>query len=280
MSTSRSRFPCLSCWPAFGSRFATGGPSAAEPSDGLYAQSPAAPLRAVETTTPVHKLNSPRPAAAAAASRQLWRELQLHTNATHHDPERGGGVTRAGPRRRHARGRRSGHRQCRPPSHDGGVPVELTPKEFDFLALLARHQGKVPTNRHILQRVWGPEAAGRTEYLGTYANQLRKKLEDDPASPRLVTEPEVGYRLVARNSCAAAHLEKMSDRPSPTLVSIRSTVSVSWRRRRPKTSRWRHGRHRSGMRRWRCHPGRVGQTLRDRSTLIGAAVRGTPSGRR
>lgn len=79
-----------------------------------------------------------------------------------------------------------------------GRQVELTPKEFDFLALLARHQGKVLTHRHILEQVWGPEAAGRTEYLRTYANQLRRKLQDDPASPRLVTEPGVGYRLVAR----------------------------------------------------------------------------------
>jgi two-component system KDP operon response regulator KdpE len=80
----------------------------------------------------------------------------------------------------------------------GGEPVELTPKEFEFLALLARHQGKVLTHRAILQHVWGAEAAGRTEYLRTYANQLRNKLADDPARPRLVTEPGVGYRLVAR----------------------------------------------------------------------------------
>jgi two-component system KDP operon response regulator KdpE len=80
----------------------------------------------------------------------------------------------------------------------GGQRVDLTPKEFDFLALLARHQGKVLTHRTILQVVWGPEATGRTEYLRTYANQLRKKLQDDPVSPRLVTEPGVGYRLVAR----------------------------------------------------------------------------------
>jgi two-component system KDP operon response regulator KdpE len=77
--------------------------------------------------------------------------------------------------------------------------MELTPKEFEFLALLARYPGKVLTHRTILQHVWGPEAVGRTEYLRTYANQLRKKLHDDPASPRLVTEPGVGYRLVARD---------------------------------------------------------------------------------
>lgn len=79
-----------------------------------------------------------------------------------------------------------------------GRPLELTPKEFDFIALLARHQGRVLTHRRILESVWGPESVERTEYLRTYANQLRKKLQDDPASPRLVTEPGVGYRLIAR----------------------------------------------------------------------------------
>jgi two-component system KDP operon response regulator KdpE len=81
----------------------------------------------------------------------------------------------------------------------GGRRIEVTPKEFDFLALLARHPGKVLTHRAILRSVWGPEAEGRTEYLRTYANQLRRKLEDDPAAPVLVTEPGVGYRLVARD---------------------------------------------------------------------------------
>ena len=80
-----------------------------------------------------------------------------------------------------------------------GRPVDLTPKEFEFLALLARHQGRVLTHRHILGHVWGPDALERTEYLRTYANQLRRKLHDDPTSPRLVTEPGVGYRLVARD---------------------------------------------------------------------------------
>jgi two-component system KDP operon response regulator KdpE len=74
--------------------------------------------------------------------------------------------------------------------------VELTPKEFDFLALLARHPGRVLTHRTILQEVWGPQYGTETQYLRVYASQIRKKLNDDPASPRLVTEPGVGYRLV------------------------------------------------------------------------------------
>jgi two-component system KDP operon response regulator KdpE len=78
----------------------------------------------------------------------------------------------------------------------GDRPVELTPKEFAFLALLARWPGRVLTHRAILQEVWGPGYGTETQYLRVYASQLRKKLADDPDEPRLVTEPGVGYRLV------------------------------------------------------------------------------------
>src|SRR5260221_14651142 len=80
----------------------------------------------------------------------------------------------------------------------GGQSVDLTPKEFAFLALLARHAGKVLTHRNILAEVWGPTAIGETQYLRVYANQLRKKLAEDPKHPRLITEPGVGYRFVDR----------------------------------------------------------------------------------
>ena len=78
----------------------------------------------------------------------------------------------------------------------GDRKVELTPKEFAFLALLARWPGRVLTHRAILQEVWGPEYGSESQYLRVYASQLRKKLDDDPTHPRLVTEPGVGYRLV------------------------------------------------------------------------------------
>ena len=74
--------------------------------------------------------------------------------------------------------------------------VTLTPKEFAFLALLARFPARVLTHRAILEEVWGPGYERQTQYLRVYASQLRKKLGDDPARPRLVTEPGVGYRLV------------------------------------------------------------------------------------
>ncbi len=80
----------------------------------------------------------------------------------------------------------------------GGRNIDLTPKEFGFLAVLARHPGRVLTHRMILEQVWGAEYGTETQYLRVYAGQLRKKLNDDPASPRLITEPGVGYRLVDR----------------------------------------------------------------------------------
>jgi len=77
----------------------------------------------------------------------------------------------------------------------GGEEAKLTPKEFDLLAFLARHAGKVVTHRQILREVWGPAHEHDTQYLRVYIGQLRAKLEPDPANPVLVvTEPGVGYR--------------------------------------------------------------------------------------
>ena len=78
----------------------------------------------------------------------------------------------------------------------GREAVELTPKEFGFLLVLARHPGRVVTHRMILQEVWGPEFGTETQYLRVYAGRLRKKLGDDPVAPRLVTAPGIGYSLV------------------------------------------------------------------------------------
>jgi two-component system, OmpR family, KDP operon response regulator KdpE len=83
-----------------------------------------------------------------------------------------------------------------------GELVDLTPKEFGFLALLARWPGRVLTHRTILQEVWGRGYGTETQYLRVYASQLRKKLHDDAAHPRLVTEPGVGYRIVDPNADA------------------------------------------------------------------------------
>ncbi|MFD2262854.1 response regulator [Lacibacterium aquatile] len=78
-----------------------------------------------------------------------------------------------------------------------GTPVSLTPKEYDLLALLARHAGKVLTHRQLLQDVWGPAHVEDIAYLRVFTRQVRQKLEADPARPAiLVTESGVGYRLL------------------------------------------------------------------------------------
>ncbi|HTU61522.1 MAG TPA: response regulator [Polyangiales bacterium] len=80
-----------------------------------------------------------------------------------------------------------------------GEPVHLTPTEYRLLVLLARHAGKVLTHRQILKEVWGPHAT-QTHYVRVQMAELRKKIEADPARPKLlVTEPGVGYRLRDRS---------------------------------------------------------------------------------
>ena len=74
--------------------------------------------------------------------------------------------------------------------------VHLTPKEYDVLKHLVANQGKPLTHRRLLQAVWGPDYGEETEGLRVVINQLRKKLEADPAHPKyIVTEPWVGYRF-------------------------------------------------------------------------------------
>ena len=81
----------------------------------------------------------------------------------------------------------------------GERTVVFTPKEFAFLALLARYPGRVLTHSAILREVWGPDYGTETQYLRVYAGQIRKKLDDDMRNPRLVTDLGVGYRLQPRS---------------------------------------------------------------------------------
>jgi two-component system KDP operon response regulator KdpE len=79
-----------------------------------------------------------------------------------------------------------------------GEAVHLTPNEFKLLAVLIKNVGKVLTHRQLLKEVWGPGSGDETHYLRVYMNQLRQKLEADASRPKhLLTEPGVGYRLVA-----------------------------------------------------------------------------------
>jgi two-component system, OmpR family, KDP operon response regulator KdpE len=82
--------------------------------------------------------------------------------------------------------------------HEGrlnGAVLDLTAREFSFLAYLARNAGKVCTHRMILEHVWGPRYGTENHYLRVYAYRLRRKL-GDPEGRFLRTLPGVGYELV------------------------------------------------------------------------------------
>ncbi len=77
-----------------------------------------------------------------------------------------------------------------------GRELRLTPKEFELLAYLIQHPGKVLTHRMLLGAIWGGNYTEQTEYLRVFVGQLRKKIEADPAKPRyILTEPWIGYRF-------------------------------------------------------------------------------------
>jgi len=78
-----------------------------------------------------------------------------------------------------------------------GQTVRLTGTEYELLAYLVSHHGKVLTHRELLRKVWGPEYGEESEYLRVFIRQLRSKIEDDPSNPKfIVTEPRIGYRFV------------------------------------------------------------------------------------
>jgi len=77
-----------------------------------------------------------------------------------------------------------------------GAEIKLTRREFDLLACLARHPGKVLTHRQLLTAVWGPAQAEETQYLRVYIGHLRQKIEENPDDPKIIlTELGIGYRL-------------------------------------------------------------------------------------
>ena len=76
-----------------------------------------------------------------------------------------------------------------------GSPLQLTAKEFELLAYLARHAGKVCTHHMILKDVWGPGYGAESNYVRVYTHRLRKKMGDEEGR-LLKTVPGVGYQLV------------------------------------------------------------------------------------
>ncbi len=81
---------------------------------------------------------------------------------------------------------------------DGDEPVEvrLTPTEWHLVEVLVRNEGKLVSQRQLLQEVWGPQYGTESNYLRVYLAQLRRKLEPEPSRPRyFITEPGMGYRF-------------------------------------------------------------------------------------
>ncbi len=77
-----------------------------------------------------------------------------------------------------------------------GEIIKLTSTEYSLLTLLARNCGRVLTHQFILKEIWGYGYLEQTQYLRVFVAQLRKKIEDDPASPvLLITESGIGYRF-------------------------------------------------------------------------------------
>jgi len=84
-----------------------------------------------------------------------------------------------------------------------GQPIHLTPKEYQLLKLFATQTDRFLPDRLLMDEVWGPSWRGGQHILHVYIARLRKKVEDDPASPRfLLTESGLGYRFVTAKSSA------------------------------------------------------------------------------
>ncbi len=86
-----------------------------------------------------------------------------------------------------------------------GADVSLTRREFEVLAYLARNAGKVLLHRQILQAVWGGQYADEVDYVWTFIQRIRRKIEPDRTRPRYVlTELGVGYSMPRAEADALA----------------------------------------------------------------------------
>jgi two-component system KDP operon response regulator KdpE len=81
-------------------------------------------------------------------------------------------------------------------STPAGDEIRLTPTEWGIVELLVRNRGRLITQQHLLQTVWGPQYHRETNYLRVHMAHIRRKLEPDPPRPRYFhTEPGMGYRF-------------------------------------------------------------------------------------
>jgi len=78
----------------------------------------------------------------------------------------------------------------------GNELIKLTATEYSLLALFVRNAGRVLTHKFILEQIWGPAHAEEAQYTRVYVGSLRKKIEKDPANPKIIlTESGIGYRM-------------------------------------------------------------------------------------
>jgi len=77
-----------------------------------------------------------------------------------------------------------------------GTDIRFTPKEFELLYYLASNPNIAIPHGKLLQAIWGPDYGREVVYLHVFVNQIRKKIEPNPAKPRyILSEPRVGYRF-------------------------------------------------------------------------------------
>jgi DNA-binding response OmpR family regulator len=80
-----------------------------------------------------------------------------------------------------------------------GHPLDLSPREFELLSLLATRPEKVFATEEILAQVWGAEFVGQPQVVYVHIRWLRQKLESDPDHPqRILTVRGVGYKLIPK----------------------------------------------------------------------------------
>jgi two-component system KDP operon response regulator KdpE len=81
-------------------------------------------------------------------------------------------------------------------THSAGDPIHLTPREWGVVEVLVRNEGKLVSQKQLLQEVWGPRYEKETDYLRVYLAAVRRKLEPDSSRPKyFITEPGMGYRF-------------------------------------------------------------------------------------
>jgi two-component system KDP operon response regulator KdpE len=82
------------------------------------------------------------------------------------------------------------------------LEIALSPREYELLAVLVRHAGRVVTHRQLLTAVWGTAHTADVEYVRVYVGHLRQKLAPDGAT-LIRTDPGAGYRLMPEAAAGA-----------------------------------------------------------------------------